>query len=42
VPAYDPIPDEHELPVVQVPEPAGIGLMLLGLLGCAAGRRRKN
>lgn len=41
-PAYDPIPDEREPPVVQVPEPAGIGLMLLGLLGCAAGRRRKN
>lgn len=39
---YDPIPDEHQPPVVQVPEPAGIGLLLLGLLGCAAGRRRRN
>jgi hypothetical protein len=38
----DPFPHEGEHPPVQVPEPASFGLLLLGLAGCAVGRRRKK
>jgi hypothetical protein len=38
----DPFPHEGEHPPVQVPEPASFGLLLLGLAGCAVGRRHKK
>jgi hypothetical protein len=38
----DPFPHEGEHPPVQVPEPASFGLLLLGLAGCAVGRRRQK
>lgn len=38
----NPFPHAGEHEPVQVPEPASFGLLVLGLAGCALGRRRKN